>query len=79
LEYKYVTNYLNGELKYEEMRSQLETDIHRCAKRQMTFFRKMEKDGLKSNWIADHWHESEKIRFIIERYQEFKRDNGGIM
>ncbi|OJV16226.1 MAG: tRNA (adenosine(37)-N6)-dimethylallyltransferase MiaA [Dyadobacter sp. 50-39] len=79
LEYKYVTNYLTGELNYEEMRSQLETEIHRFAKRQMTFFRKMEKDGLKINWIADHWHESEKIRFIIERYQEFKRDNGGIM
>lgn len=79
LEYKYVTMHLTGELSYEEMRVKLETEIHRFAKRQMTFFRKMEKDGLKINWIPDEWPESEKIRFIIQHYREFKSGNAGNM
>lgn len=72
LEYKYVTLFLTGLMSYEEMHQKLETEIHRFAKRQMTFFRKMEKDGLKINWIPDGWPEEEKIRFIIEHYGEFK-------
>ena len=51
LEYKYVTLYVLGQLSYEDMYSQLEIAIHQFAKRQMTFFRKMEKDGVKINWI----------------------------
>lgn len=79
LEYKYVTLYLTGELSYQEMHTKLETEIHRFAKRQMTFFRKMEKDGLKINWLPDEWPETEKIRFIIQRYREFKNGNAGNM
>lgn len=79
LEYKYVTLYLTGKLSYDEMHVKLETEIHRFAKRQMTFFRKMEKDGLKISWIPDEWPESEKIRFIIQRYREFKSSNAGNM
>lgn len=79
LEYKYVTMYLTGEMTFEEMHTKLETEIHRFAKRQMTFFRKMEKDGLEINWIPDEWTESEKIRFIIEHYREFKSSNAGNM
>jgi len=79
LEYKYVTLYLTGELGYEEMHVKLETEIHRFAKRQMTFFRKMEKDGLKINWIPDEWPEREKIRFIIQHYREFKSGDAGTM
>ena len=79
LEYKYVTLYLTGAMTFEEMHSRLETEIHRFAKRQMTFFRKMEKDGLKINWIPDEWSESEKIRFIIAHYREFKSGNAGNM
>jgi tRNA dimethylallyltransferase len=75
LEYKYVTLYLTGAMTFGEMHSKLETEIHRFAKRQMTFFRKMEKDGLKINWIPDEWTEAEKIRFIIEHYGEFKSGN----
>lgn len=77
LEYKYITLYLTGALTYEEMRTKLETEIHRFAKRQMTFFRKMEKDGLKINWIPDEWPESEKIGFIIQHYREFKSNYSG--
>ncbi len=79
LEYKYVTLYLKGELSHEEMHLKLETEIHRFAKRQMTFFRKMEKDGLKINWIPNEWPEREKIRFIIQHYREFKSGNAGNM
>lgn len=79
LEYKYVTMYLTGEMTFEEMHTKLETEIHRFAKRQMTFFRKMGKDGLEINWIPDEWTESEKIRFIIEHYREFKSSNAGNM
>jgi tRNA dimethylallyltransferase len=79
LEYKYLTLYLTGKLSYQEMHTKLETEIHRFAKRQMTFFRKMEKDGLKINWLPDEWPETEKIRFIIQRYREFKNGNAGTM
>ena len=51
LEYKYVTQHLMGELDRSALFSKLNTEIHRYAKRQMTFFRKMEKDGLKIHWL----------------------------
>ena len=51
LEYKFVTQYLSGELNYELMVERLNVAIHQFAKRQMTYFRKMEHDGLKINWL----------------------------
>jgi len=51
LEYKWVTLYLKGELDYSTMYARMETSIHQYAKRQMTYFRKMEKDGLKIHWL----------------------------
>lgn len=51
LEYKYVTLYLIGKLNGEEMKSQLETAIHQFAKRQMTWFRGMERRGFTINWL----------------------------
>ncbi|MEZ0610724.1 tRNA (adenosine(37)-N6)-dimethylallyltransferase MiaA [Fibrella sp. WM1] len=50
LEYKFVTEYVLGTLPYDAMVSQLETAIHQFAKRQMTFFRKLERDGLVIEW-----------------------------
>lgn len=52
LEYKYVTLYLTGVLAYEEMVSRLQTAIHQFAKRQMTWFRGMERKGIKIEWIT---------------------------
>ena len=52
LEYKFVTLYLIGELTYEEMRTQLATAIHQFAKRQMTWFRGMERKGIRIHWTA---------------------------
>ena len=50
LEYKFVTLYLTGELTYDEMRNQLATAIHQFAKRQMTWFRGMERKGITIHW-----------------------------
>ena len=51
LEYKFITQYLTGQLTYEMMVECLNIAIHQFAKRQMTYFRKMERDGLKINWL----------------------------
>lgn len=50
LEYKFVTQYIIGELSYEQMRSGLATAIHQFAKRQMTWFRGMERKGIRIHW-----------------------------
>jgi len=50
LEYKYVTQYIIGVLTYDEMRSLLANAIHQFAKRQMTWFRGMERDGVVIHW-----------------------------
>jgi tRNA dimethylallyltransferase len=51
LEYKYVTLYLTGALGYDEMVNRLQTAIHQFAKRQMTWFRGMERKGINIEWI----------------------------
>ena len=50
LEYKFVTQYIIGELTFEQMRTQLATAIHQFAKRQMTWFRGMERKGIRIHW-----------------------------
>jgi tRNA dimethylallyltransferase len=52
LEYKFITQYLTGELDYVTMVEHLNIAIHQFAKRQMTYFRKMESDGLIINWLS---------------------------
>ena len=52
LEYKFVTLHLIGELTLEQMRTQLATAIHQFAKRQMTWFRGMERKGITIHWTA---------------------------
>lgn len=51
LEYKYVTLYVTEKMSYDEMVRQLETAIHQFAKRQMTWFRGMEKRGVPIKWL----------------------------
>ena len=51
LEYKYLTQYVTGEISYQEMSGLLNIAIHQFAKRQMTWFRKMEKEGHEIRWI----------------------------
>ena len=51
LEYKFVTLYLTGRSSYEEMKERLAIAIHQFAKRQMTWFRGMERKGIRIHWV----------------------------
>ncbi|MFV0331817.1 MAG: tRNA (adenosine(37)-N6)-dimethylallyltransferase MiaA [Dysgonomonas sp.] len=64
LEYKYVTLYITKQLTYTEMYSQLEIAIHQFAKRQMTWFRGMEKRGTHIHWINAEMPAEEKIEKV---------------
>ena len=66
LEYKYLTEYVIGTLTYDEMFRQLEIAIHQFAKRQMTWFRGMERRGFKINWIDATLPMEEKIETILK-------------
>jgi tRNA dimethylallyltransferase len=65
LEYKFVTQYLIGELSYKEMFAQLEIAIHQFAKRQMTWFRGMERRGFTIQWIPAGLPTEEKVDKIM--------------
>ena len=65
LEYKYLTLYVTGQLTYDEMASQLEIAIHQFAKRQMTWFRGMERRGVQIHWIEATLPMEEKVNEII--------------
>ena len=67
LEYKYVTLYLLNRLSYIEMVLKLETEIHRFAKRQMTWFRGMERRGITIHWIDGSMSDEEKAACIISK------------
>jgi tRNA dimethylallyltransferase len=54
LEYKYIALYLTNQLSYNDMYQKLNSAIHSFAKRQMTWFRKMEKEGVGINWISSN-------------------------
>ena len=69
LEYKFVTEYLKGQTSYDEMFTRLEIAIHQFAKRQMTWFRGMERRGFKINWIDATLPMEDKINRIIELWQ----------
>lgn len=68
LEYKFITRHIQGELSYDEMFSQLETSIHRFAKRQMTWFRRMEKNGIEIKWLDGYLPIEKKIEKVMEWY-----------
>lgn len=64
LEYKLITQYLQNELNYNDMFQKLNTAIHQFAKRQSTWFRKMEKDGFNIHWIDGNLTLEEKLSLI---------------
>lgn len=70
LEYKFLTQHLIGELSYQEMVSKLEVAIHQFAKRQMTWFRGMERRGFKIHWISEELNNQEKVSEIIKLIKE---------
>ncbi|WP_195348472.1 tRNA (adenosine(37)-N6)-dimethylallyltransferase MiaA [Bacteroides nordii] len=67
LEYKFLTLYAIGKLTYEEMFTQLETAIHQFAKRQMTWFRGMERRGFTIHWVDATLPTEEKIAFVKQK------------
>ena len=69
LEYKFVTEYLIGKTTYEEMFQRLEIAIHQFAKRQMTWFRGMERRGFKIHWIEAMQPMDEKVKEILRIWQ----------
>ena len=66
LEYKFVTEYVIGKLSYDEMFRQLEIAIHQFAKRQMTWFRGMERRGFTIHWIDALQPMEEKVGQILD-------------
>jgi tRNA dimethylallyltransferase len=69
LEYKFLTEYLTGVTSYSEMTNRLEIAIHQFAKRQMTWFRGMERRGFKIHWIDAMLPMEEKIEKIKQLWQ----------
>lgn len=70
LEYRYITDYLTGKLDYQTMVEKLNTAIHQFAKRQVTWFRRMERNGHKIHWIDGNLSLDEKVEEsmkVIER------------
>jgi tRNA dimethylallyltransferase len=74
LEYKFITLYLTGTLSYEEMFSRLESAIHQFAKRQMTWFRMMERKGVKIEWIEGELSDNEKLKTVLALYRGKKEE-----
>lgn len=73
LEYKYLTLYIIGKMSYESMVSELEIAIHQFAKRQMTWFRGMERRGFKIHWIDYELKMSEKVEQVLSLLNNDKK------
>jgi tRNA dimethylallyltransferase len=70
LEYKFITLFLTGKINYQEMVHDLETAIHQFAKRQMTWFRGMERRGIKIHWIEGELPMKEKVKSVLDKLIE---------
>ena len=66
LEYKYLAEYLDGQYGYNDMFQKLNSAIHRFAKRQMTWFRKMERAGMTINWIDGNLSMHDKLEYALK-------------
>lgn len=69
LEYKYVSQYIEGKLNYNDMFQKLNSAIHNFAKRQMTWFRKMEREGVLINWFPPDSYSDIKV-FVNSRIKD---------
>ena len=68
LEYKFLTLYLTGRLTYNEMVEKLNTAIHQFAKRQMTWFRRMERQGIRISWLDGYLSMEQKMEKILSLF-----------
>ncbi|MBD5199875.1 MAG: tRNA (adenosine(37)-N6)-dimethylallyltransferase MiaA [Bacteroidales bacterium] len=73
LEYKYLTLHVIGQLTFDEMFEKLEMEIHRFAKRQMTWFRGMERRGFKINWLDYNLTDEEFEQSVTQLLNEFEK------
>ena len=73
LEYKFLTEYIIGRTTYEEMVERLEIAIHQFAKRQMTWFRGMERRGHTIKWIDATMPTDEKVDMIVEWMKTYEK------
>lgn len=73
LEYKYVTQFVLGELRYNDLYQKLNSAIHQFAKRQMTWFRRMEKKGVHIHWIHGDLSSKEKLAIIFDLIKKTDR------
>ena len=71
LEYKWVVQFLRGEMTRERFEQGLEVAIHQFAKRQMTYFRKMERAGVQIQWIPDSLDFQTKCDFVSKKIAFF--------
>jgi tRNA dimethylallyltransferase len=69
LEYRYLTDFVCGKISRDEMFRLLNTAIHQFAKRQVTWFKRMEKKGFQIHWIDGNLPLEEKVEFVIEKYK----------
>lgn len=67
LEYKFATMFVTGQISYENMFAKLNTAIHQFAKRQMTWYRRMEKKGVKIHWMDGSIDLSDKLAVVLNR------------
>lgn len=66
LEYRYITRHVTGQISYDEMFGLLETAIHQFAKRQMTWFSRMERKGFRIHWLPGEWDMDQKLTSILQ-------------
>jgi tRNA dimethylallyltransferase len=66
LEYKFIAQYLKGDFDYNEMFDHLNIAIHQFAKRQMTWFRRMERNGMKIHWLDANLPDEKKLEMTFE-------------
>lgn len=67
LEYKFITMFILGEISYDQMFEKLNIAIHQFSKRQMTWFRRMEKKGFVINWIDASMSNDEKLDYLKDK------------
>lgn len=72
LEYKFVCEFLENKYSFEEMHLHLQIAIQQYAKRQMTWFRKMEKDGFEINWLPNNLDIYEQVKWVEEKLKNSK-------
>ncbi len=67
LEYKFITQYLQKEFSFNKMRDKLNVAIHQFSRRQMTWFRKMERNGFKIHWVDGLLAPEDKVQFCLSK------------